>query len=189
MLDESIHTESIQQQYYWWVLGLVGIKNGHTSYSMLLSLLYFTEFRWSISKDRNRAEDGIDLRRRFLLDTGIAQYESIEIWEDDPCSVLEMMVALSLRCENQIMADQDAGDRAGQWFMEMLKSLGLACMTDEHFDKQETINIINRFLNRDYLRNGHGGLFTICSERWDMRSIDIWYQMMHWLSETFYERG
>ena len=38
------------------------------------------------------------------------------------------------------------------------------------------IDVIRRFLNRDYERDGKGGLFTIEHCRYDMRDIEIWYQ-------------
>ena len=47
------------------------------------------------------------------------------VWMIRPCSVLEMMIALSMRCEEQIMDDPDIGNRTGQWFWDMIDNLGL----------------------------------------------------------------
>lgn len=74
------------------------------------------------------------------------------------------------------MDDPDIGNRTGQWFWDMIVSLGLGSMDDSKFDKAYAIDVIRRFLNRDYERDGKGGLFTIEHCRYDMRDIEIWYQ-------------
>lgn len=55
-------------------------------------------------------------------------------------------------------------------------SNNLGSMDDSKFDKAHAIDVIRRFLNRDYGRDGKGGLFTIEHCRYDMRDIEIWYQ-------------
>ena len=103
----------------------------------------------------------------------------------DRCSVLEMMIALSMRCEEQIMDDPDIGNRTGQWFWDMIDNLGLGNMSDSKFDSLYVDEVLQRFLNRDYKRNGEGGLFTINRRGLDMRSVEIWYQMCWHLQENF----
>ena len=82
----------------------------------------------------------------------------------------------AIRLEEHIMDDPDIGNRTGQWFWDMIVSLGLGSMDDSKFDKAHAIDVIRRFLNRDYGRDGKGGLFTIEHCRYDMRDIEIWYQ-------------
>ena len=154
------------------------------SYRKLLYLLHDTEFTYTIALDSNRYEDGIDLRYRFGNEQGypdgmIASYLDIR-----PCSVLEMIIALAIRLEEHIMDDPDIGNRTGQWFWDMIVSLGLGSMDDAKFDKAYTIGVIRRFLNRDYERNGRGGLFTIERCRYDMRDIEIWYQANWYLDNV-----
>ena len=96
--------------------------------------------------------------------------------DNRPCSVLEMIIALAIRLEEHIMDDPDIGNRTGQWFWDMIVSLGLGSMDDSKFDKAHAIDVIRRFLDRDYGRDGKGGLFTIEHCRYDMRDIEIWYQ-------------
>ena len=94
-----------------------------------------------------------------------------------------MMVALAIRCEEHIMGDQDIGDRTGLWFWGMIENLGLLSMTDTAFNKRRVDEIIDIFLNREYKRNGEGGLFTVKNHRDDLRTVEIWYQLMWYLNE------
>jgi hypothetical protein len=91
------------------------------------------------------------------------------------------MVALSMRCEEQIMNDPNVGDRTGQWFWNMIVNLGLGGMDDRRFDESYADEVLDRFMNREYAPDGKGGLFTIENRREDMRSMEIWYQMNHYL--------
>lgn len=98
--------------------------------------------------------------------------------------MLEMMVGLSIRIEEHIMADSEAGNRVGQWFWGMVVSLGLAAMDDARFNEGRAQFIIDRFNQRAYQPNGVGGLFTLISPNVDMRQLDIWYQLMAYLNES-----
>ena len=134
--------------------------------------------------DGNRAEDGVELRYRFGSECGFDNSAVADCLDDKDCSVLEMMVALAIRCEEHIMDNPDIGDRTGKWFLDMIVNLGLEKMTDDRFDKRYVERILHRFLNREYGRNGDGGLFTVHHSRIDMRSVEIWYQAMWYLDEV-----
>lgn len=152
-------------------------------YYNLLAYLHGVDFTYTIPMDGNRAEDGIEMRYRFASDEGY-DYRIVASYIDDrPCSVLEMLVALAVRCEEHIMFDPDMGDRTCQWFWEMITSLGLDSMTDECFDEGQVNYILERFLNRDYEPNGEGGLFTVKHASRDMRNIEIYYQMHAYLED------
>lgn len=154
------------------------------SYRRLLGYLYDKPFRYDIPMDGNRSEDGINLRYRFGDEQGIPAAAIAQELDNRDCSVLEMMIALAIRCEEHITCDPDIGDRTGQWFWNMIVNLGLGLMTDNQFDYRETDDIVERFLDRRYERNGKGGLFTLHYCERDLRSIDIWYQMMWYLDEV-----
>ena len=155
------------------------------SYRKLLTHLHEVEFTYTLPMDGNRAEDGIDLRYRFGYENDYSEPMIASGLDDRPCSVLEMMIALSMRCEEQIMDDPDIGNRTGQWFWDMIDNLGLGNMSDSKFDNSYVDEMLQRFLNRDYKRNGEGGLFTINRRGLDMRSVEIWYQMCWHLQENF----
>ena len=176
--------KEVKDRYFEWLSDYVCEKSPstHLSYDKLLTHLHDIEFRYSIPKDQNRAEDGIDLRYRFALVLGYEDHtEAITDILDGPCSVLEMMVALAIRCEEGIMDDPSIGDRTSQWFWGMITNLGLGGMTDVRFDRDAVDSTIGRFLDRDYEPDGKGGLFTVRSCECDMRDIEIWWQLCYFL--------
>lgn len=162
-----------RDDYFEWLCDMVCGKrySKSVSYRKLLRQLYDTEFRWVIPMDRNRAEDGKDLRDRY------GRYFS------GPCNILEMMIALAIRCEENIMDDPTIGDRTGQWFWEMIVSLGLGSMTDTRYDEEYVYSNLEIFMNREYEPNGRGGLFTTRHCRDDLRDVEIWIQMCWYLDE------
>lgn len=171
----------LENEYFEWMYDRVcgGRYAKSISYRKLLMYLHSKEFIFTIPKDKNRATDGIDLRRRFIFEKGYNQTDEL----DGPCSVLEMMVGLAIRCEESIMDDPTVGDRTGQWFWGMMVNLGLGAMTDDRFDKQYVEECVIRFLNREYEANGRGGLFTVRHYNQDLRKVEIWWQMIWYLDE------
>lgn len=153
------------------------------SYWKLFKFLHSIEFTYSIDLDENRAQDGIDFRYRFGHEHGYSRTQIAVELDNAPCSVLEMMVALAFRVEEQIMTDEAYGDRTGQWFWNMINSLGLGSMNDNEFNERYCYFIISKFLDRNYSPNGRGGLFVIenCDE--DLRDVEIWTQCMWYLNE------
>ena len=175
----------LNKRYFDWMYNLVcdGTYNRRLSYQKLLTHLHNREFYYILDMDGNRASDGVDLRYRFAYENNY-EYAIITRYLDDrECSVLEMMVALAIRCEEDNMGDPDIGNRTGKWFFVMLESLGLESMTDDVFDERYTDDVVNRFLDRKYKRNGEGGLFTTTDRRRDMRAAEIWYQMCWYLDD------
>ena len=174
--------DQVNNDYFEWLCELVDSKrfSKSVSYRKLLVRLHDIEFIWFIPRDDNRADDGIRLRRKFQLHNDI-DYDPYD-YITGPCSVLEMMVALAVRCEEDIMDDALAGDRTGQWFWGMIRSLGLGEMIDSKFDREFVDYTIDRFLNREYEPDGRGGLFTIKNCDGDMRTIEIWWQLSWYLA-------
>lgn len=169
----------LKTQYFEWLVDLVSRNrfSRQVSYNKLLEHLHDTRFRYSIPLDRNRASDGIALRHRFASQQGCS---SASVGAG-PCSVLEMMIALSIRCEDTIMYDPDIGDRTGQWFWGMVANLGLNGLDDQHYDPDYVDDILDRFLARDYEPDGRGGLFRIINCDTDLRDVHIWRQMSWYL--------
>lgn len=143
--------------------------------------LHDTEFVWSVPHDENRAADGISLRYRYCL---IHDCEDLEYCLDGPCSVLEMMLAMAIRCEETITDDPEKGDRTAQWFWSMIASLGLGSMSDSNFNEWLVNDVITRFLNREYDPDGRGGLFTVKNWNRDMRTAEIWHQLMAYINSV-----
>ena len=173
--------EQVKLDYFNWMYELMckGRFDNRITYRELFRFLHDTEFIHFVPHDENRADDGIALRYRYCFLNGC---EDLERYLDGPCSVLEMMVALAIRCEERIMSDPDKGDRTAQWFWSMIISLGLGSMTDYNFDERFVDDVITRFLTREYAPDGKGSLFTI--KRWnrDARTTEIWHQLLAYLN-------
>lgn len=170
----------IYEQYFNWLCDVVNVST--VSYDKLLRLLHRIKFRWSNIRDKNRAEDGTDLRFRFRKSIdGLSRNEVLNWHDEEPCSVLEMMIALAIRAEEQIMDNPQVGNRTTQWFWSMVASLGLTGMSDDMFDLIEAKDIIERFLDREYSPDGKGGLFTIRDCEYDLRDVEIWTQLCWYL--------
>lgn len=176
--------ESIIDEYFEWMMDLVCKKNRNVvSFRKLLMRLHDIEFRSLMPMDNNRAEDGKALRWRFAYECDNRwDYREVKMCLDGPCTVLEMMVALALRCEEDIMDDATIGNRTSQWFWNMIVSLGLGSMTDDNFDRIKVDEIIRRFLDREYEPNGRGGLFTIRNCHRDLRNVEIFHQLCEYLN-------
>lgn len=176
----------ICNEYFVWLKSLVygEIFATGRSFDELLSLLHRIEFTYLIPMDQNRAEDGISLRYRYAITTD-CPYSVGEVLNtiNGPCSVLEMMIALSIRCEEDIMDDPGYGDRIKQWFWGMIVNLELGGLHDDNFDQEYVEQIILRLLNRDYEPNGEGGLFTVKRPPRDLRDVEIWVQLLWYLDD------
>ena len=173
----------VNDLYFEWMIRKInaGKFPQELSYRKLLTFLHNVEFVWTIPLDENRASDGIDLRYRFA-------YENPDIYDAEcyiygPCSILEMMVALSIRCED-FMDDPEIGDRTSQWFWSMIANLGLSSMIDKNFDQEYAEEVVLRFLNREYEPDGIGGLFNVRHRSCDVRDVEIWKQLC-WYLDSF----
>lgn len=174
--------KDISSRYFKWLCGIVCDERylKECSYNKLFALLHSIDFEVLIGMDQNRAEYGIDLRYRFGDECGFIQPMIASFLDIVPCSVFEMMVALSIDCEN-ILGDLEKNNGPSKWFWMMINNLGLSGMDDENFNEKEAKQIIFRFLNRDYLSNGKGGLFVIDNCKYDLRRVEIWKQMCLYL--------
>ena len=104
--------DELKNTYFEWMYQLV-CNDKYTkrlSYRKLLMFLYDVPFAYTIPMDANRAEDGTDLRYRFGFENSYDPRLITDAIDDKPCSVLEMMVALCIRCES-IMEDAEHDDR------------------------------------------------------------------------------
>ena len=172
-------------EYFEWMCDKVYDKKycKGKNYRQLLMYLNKREFEYILEMDGNRAEDGVSLRYRFAYERNYNYSMVSSYLDDEPCSVLEMMVALATRCEEDLMNDPEHDTSIGKWFWIMIINLGLYPVTDEKFDLDYVNQKINIFLDRKYRPNGEGGLFTVRNARRDLRDVEIWYQMNWYLDE------
>ncbi len=175
----------MRDDYFDWLYDLA--MDGDEDYRYICAYLHGTEFTYQLPMDSNRFEDGVSLRYRYGYECDLPNYRIASELDHRPCSVFEMMVALALRMEEDIMGKNDS-NRTSEWFNDMLESLGLSDMTDDRFDEDEAEHIIEVFLEREYDRNGKGGLFTIDNAPApNLQNVEIWYQAMWFLNNILEE--
>lgn len=145
----------------------------------VIDLLFEMPYHWSIELDENLAYWGLKLREIFAE---WSTDHTVFGYLDGMCSVLEMLVALANRLEQEIMHDPDLGDRGYIWFWTMINKLRL----DDARTVDEAINIVQNLLNRTYNPNGDGSVCGLLLRHpTDLRTVDFWYQMSFWAEENF----
>lgn len=164
-------------EYFHYLCDIVDVDY---EYHEMMLMLYDIPFRYSHHLDRNRVEDAEQLRFEFLRDFDErAQFDS-------PISVLEVLVALAKRCEDNIMHDPDYGDRTHEWFWEMITNLGLNGMKNRYFDEEIVEKNVDIFLDRKYTKTGIGAIFRVKRPKEDLALVDIYMQMRWWINEKFF---
>lgn len=167
------------EDYYLYLIDRVGLEGvEERAYSLLFHELYKTEFMWSNPMDENRALDGTDLRRQYTEETGEVLPEA------GPCSMLEMFVALAIRCEEEFMRTGD-DNNSRLWFWDIIYNLGLERYDDYRFNIVAVQRILKNVIFRRYSANGNGGMFPLRHATRDQREVEIWYQMSAWLQENY----
>lgn len=171
--------ERLENMYFDWLCAkVIRVKNPTPSltYDTLLRTLHNTEFVWFLSGDDNRAQDGKELRREFLIAGNFP--DDIEWRTQYPCSVFEMLIAFSRRAEfNSEMP-------AHAWFWEMMSNLNLNGANDaSEISPYEIADVLEHFMFRQYPPNGDGGLFPLSDPREDQTQVEIWYQFCEYVVE------
>ena len=168
--------------YFRWLIDLLGDDYLKIHYQKLLEKLYLREFTWVMEYDENRANDGLRLRRIFADEMGVKTRKPLKIGRLRDCSVLEMLVALARKAEDDILWNPDEGDHTSAVFWEMLENLGLDIYDDYNWFEDEVDHILDVFLDREYLRDGTGNAFKLRSS--DPRNMDLWLQLNRYLIEA-----
>ena len=172
---------TLDARYLDWLyknIGPLQNRNPARSYWMLACALFRKEFTWFVHNDDNRVEDGRELREDFLEEMSI---ERDQLWMEEGCSMLEMLVALSRR------AAFEASEDPFEWFWVLIDNLGLRPYVDEEFSEDYNVDvdiILDRVINRTYSADGRGGLFPLRYAKEDQRKVEIWYQLAAYLLEN-----
>lgn len=169
--------EPLENLYFNWLCAKVTLDpRREEEYWCLLRKLHTTEFAWFLIGDDNRAEDGKELRREFLLQADIP--DNVEWRTVLGCSVLEMLIALGRRGEWL------AGGHTYLWFWRFIENLGLSTYTDPGYDDEFVSLVLEDLVWRRYQPNGEGGIFPIRNPSEDQRQVEIWYQFSEYLAEN-----
>lgn len=169
--------------YYEWLIEKVNCPKAE-NYTMLLRDLHDIPFSWSVPMDRNRALDGIELRKRYLDDVNASpyRYSEVELMEF-PCSFLEMMIAMAERFCLDVVGEHFKNTK--EYFWLMIENLGLNDSTDDNYDPEYVRQHVDNMIFRKYSYSGSGGLFPLESPTRDQRKVDLWYQLCEWFEERY----
>jgi hypothetical protein len=174
--------EPIDEVYFKWLYSKVAsveVPTPSLTFYTLLGYLHSFEFVWLVSGDDNRAEDGLDIRKEFLIQSHM---DRDPYWMGFGCSVFEMLIAFSRRAEFE--TDVEARD----WFWIFLENLEIDDLCDAMGDfGDKVVDIIDQFVWRTYDRNGVGGLFPLEHAEHDQRKVEVWYQFCAWIVDKDFD--
>ena len=161
-------------RYFEFLLSLIP---GADRYRTICQELFKINFRYDDYHftDGNRADDGLNLRSYYFVKT-----RNVSFMGDEPCTVLEMIIALSLRIERDIMGEPGY-DHPERWFEDMINNLGLLKLTSPRFIEVT----VDRWLDRRFDSTGQGSLFPLKWYPGDQRDLCIWDQMSFYLNENY----
>jgi hypothetical protein len=161
----------VAESYFDWLVGQVWDGPG-IAFKDLFKLLFNTEFIPVHADDFGRESDGLALRSTYLDD--------YHPEHDSGCSILEALIALSNRLS--FLTD----DPTATWFWELLRNLGLS---DYSHISEEDLPVVqdrlDRFVWRDYGRDGVGGIFPLHVLKNNQKAQGLWYQFCNY----YYERN
>lgn len=182
-----------ENSYFSWLLEVIEHEKCEKSYFLMLKELSKTIFwiKKGISRDANRAVDGIKLRDEYFVELREAGYSDY----CDPslascgCSILEMIIGISKRMNDELMMG-DGEDKTAQYFWEIIKNLGLEELDDEKFAENNAavtfkIGLIcGKLCNRSYKSDGtDGGMFPMPGNtKINQKKTEIWYQMQEYIN-------
>lgn len=178
MRDVKSYASASMNTYIHWVLkdklGLTE-RECKNNIDTMLSLANI-EFVWRHPMDENRAIDGLDLRSDFEYETGEYLDKSSGLMSQ--CTMFEMLAALAVRCENQLMRNSLIGDRTSKWFFEFLDNLGI--LDTDHGDScLDVEEACDRFFN------GKLDLFPLKKRGIKQCNEQIWKQLMAYINENY----
>lgn len=167
-------TEPLENVYFNWLSAKV-LPDNSNIYGDLLRILHNTEFTWIILGDKNRAQDGLELRDDFLRESW---FHIGSEWDHVGCSIFEMMVAFAKRASFQ------TDDPVRDWFWEFITNLELGEF--RQVSEQDVIfidEVLYRFVWRTYDSSGLGGMFPLRWPKRDQRKVEIGYQFFEYLDD------
>lgn len=163
------------------MISLICYDEQFWEYASLLRLLYTIPFRWTIPNDENRAVDGLDLREKYFKEHH-KKPTNIMVNDSDKCTVLEMLIGLACRVE-YLLGDSQYGDNPHDWFWNIIFMMGLGDATEDDWDEDVAIKIIDNMMDRGYNPDGSGGgLFVVDNASIDFTKIEIWQQLSYFIN-------
>ena len=145
------------------------------SYLELAKILFNIRFTWSVSFDKNRAADGISMRRSYLFENGRAR-ESYH-WDDSECTFFEMFVGLATKFA--MLLDKDVHDSV----LHLLRNTEFYSMKNGYVGEYDALAVTDTIMDRTYDFDGDRGFFPLRTPKQDQRDVELLYQMNQYIIE------
>ena len=173
--------EPLDEQYFKWLYRQVADPDAtdpSVTYWRLLKQLYTTEFVWLVHNDRNRLEDGKELRNDFIREEGLADVDPS--WVEIGCSMLELAVGLARH-----LAFMAEGTTA-YWFWDLMENLGIRKYHDNvKYPVRRVDDVLETVIQRGYDSDGNGGFFPLKHATRNQRGEELWEQLNSYVMEQY----
>ena len=154
----------------------------YDEYKDVASTLLYFQFNDECKNDINRTWDAIANREDFMHEYDVL----VDIFDEDHCGLLEMMVVLARRMADLIYEAGD-DDKTAELFWVMFSNLKLDKYGESRYNHQKVAEILRVFNNREYDDHGNGGLFYIRKPPHDIKNAEIWSQANWYLTANYSE--
>lgn len=173
---------NVSENYMKWLSKIVGGTNNRAI--LMLHLLGIEFYSEEHEFDKNRISDAMLLRRLYLSEKDIPT----NLFENEPPTVLEILIGLVKRVEDDILCEED--NLSAQTIFEMfLTNMEIDFLYDWSWGFESELYVRRRveiFLDRTYERDGsNGNIFVVKNlpDNVDFRKKDIWSQLQWWLRD------
>jgi hypothetical protein len=180
--DDGWDIQSIYFEYLYSQVFKVRDLGSRDSYLTVCAHLHRVEFWDGVANDDNRRIEGEELRDEFVAQAPVIEVDDYaKLYSIGKATVLEVLIALARRANFQVEIGIET------WMQKFLENLGLIKFNDPSFrlaHRAKVERIIRTFNQRQYDRNGQGGLFPLRYSRRDQRQVELWYQMAAYMREN-----
>lgn len=172
------------KEYFNWLASIFDMDDADHSYLVLARRMFEKEFFSIIEMDVNREGDAKALREAYIAAGGVGGR-----FLEGPANALEVMIAMANRFGSIIISDYEE-DPSEKCFWEMMENIGLAPYSDDAIIgdpacTQRIDEILDRWIERRFSRNGKGSPFPLKKPKKDQRKVEMWYQMQGYICENY----
>ena len=142
------------------------------NFQQLLLYLNTIPFKYKREMDANQLRHADELRERIAAKYNIKYNYFV------PASVLEVLLSLADRFSTVLFVPGDTQfDGFIDIFRLFLDNLGLNLFDDDNFDQDKVSNIIEKWLNLEYNKDGTQGNIVVKPGYNKLKSLDMWMQL------------